>query len=171
MPHQQLENVRVLVVDDQSSLHDDFYALLSPPEQDSDEFLECESLLFGLEAEPRDTTPNFELRSAFQGLEAIRIVQTSTDKNQPFALVFLDVRMPPGIDGVATLGKLWEIDPRLEVVLCSAFSDLTPEEIRAMFPNTDQLEFIPKPFDPEEIRTAARIKVERWNTRNAQGVS
>ena len=114
------ENRRVLFVDDMPSIHEDFRKILCPQvaniDLDADEVL-----LFG--AQKNADSPRFEMDSAFQGAEALDKVQASLQSGAPYAMAFVDMRMPPGWDGVETVERLWQADPRLQVVFCTAFSD------------------------------------------------
>jgi CheY-like chemotaxis protein len=107
--------------------------------------------------------PVFELTSASQGAEALAKVRKSLEDNAPFALVFVDVRMPPGWDGIETLDHLWKEDPRLQAVLCSAYSDYSWEGISDRLGQTDRLLILKKPFDFVEVRQMACAVVEKWN--------
>ena len=89
---------------------------------------EDEAALFG------DTTvkfqlPMFEIDSAYQGQEGLDLIEKSLLENRPYALAFVDVRMPPGWDGVETTCKIWEKYPDLQVVICTAYSDYSWEEM------------------------------------------
>jgi DNA-binding LytR/AlgR family response regulator len=64
-----------------------------------------------------------------QGQEGWERVQQAIEKNQPYAVAFVDIRMPPGWDGVETTQKLWEVDPCLQVVICTAYSDYSWDEL------------------------------------------
>src|ERR1700678_157222 len=113
-------NRRVLLVDDLPSIHEDFRKILCPPAAAADLDAE-EALLFG---KPISTTSvRFEMDSAFQGVEALEKVRASLLADSPYAMAFLDMRMPPGWDGVETAERLWKADPRLQIVFCTAFSD------------------------------------------------
>ncbi len=157
-----LENRRILIVDDNTAIHDDFNKILGATESSSD--LDAhEAALFG---EASSTTPSsvpdFELKSAFQGRDAINMVQDATEIGTPFALAFVDMRMPPGIDGLETIRGIWEIDSRLHVVICSAYSDYTSGQILEELGQTDRLLILKKPFEPDEVRLAAVTMTRKW---------
>src|SRR6185503_19326859 len=80
-----------------------------------------------------------------------------------FATAFVDVRMPPGMDGLQTIKRLWQVDPDLQVVICTAFSDYSFEQIIQELGNTDRLLILKKPFDPVEVRQLAGALSEKWN--------
>ena len=83
--------------------------------------------------------------------------------NQPYALVFMDVRMPPGWDGVETTGRLWQADPELQVVICTAYSDYSLEETLTKLGNSDRLLILKKPYDNAEVLQLANALTEKWS--------
>ncbi len=114
-------NRRVLIVDDTASIHADFAKILSPATVEDDSLGQTENLLFGT----LSTTPaqHFELDSAFQGREALDKLEAALANDRPYAMAFIDMRMPPGWDGLETIERLWQVDPKLQVALCTAYSD------------------------------------------------
>src|SRR5690606_4021914 len=104
----------------------------------------------------------FELTSAYQGEEALDLVRNARDQGEPFALAFVDVRMPPGLDGVATTERLLEQDPDINIVICSAYSEHSWEEIAATIGKTDRVLILKKPFDTIEVRQLAHALRKRW---------
>jgi two-component system NtrC family sensor kinase len=154
-------NRRILVIDDHRAIHEDFRKILAPPARASAEFHDLESELFD-EADSAPGPTLFELTSAYQGKEGCDLAQTAEDEGRPFALAFVDVRMPPGWDGVETIARLWEISPRLQVVICTAYSDYSRDEIIARLGKSDRLLILRKPFDPVEIQRLACELVEKW---------
>jgi CheY-like chemotaxis protein len=122
-------------------------------------------LLGGAPESPRP--PVFELTSAYQDVEALAKVRKGLAEGAPFALAFIDMRMPPGWDGVETLARLWQEDPHLQAVICSACSDFSWESVSARFGQTERLLILKKPFDAIEVRQMACALVEMWNHRTA----
>src|ERR1043166_9049093 len=106
-------NRRVLVIDDNRAIHDDFRKILGEPETST--LQAAEAQLFG-----RQAPVPFQIDSAYQGQEALAMVQTSLAEKQPYAMAFLDVRMPPGWDGIETARRIWAVYPDLQVVICTA---------------------------------------------------
>jgi diguanylate cyclase (GGDEF)-like protein/PAS domain S-box-containing protein len=153
------ENRRVLFVDDMPSIHEDFRKILCPAMANIDLDAE-EALLFGSKA----TAPSlrFEMDSAYQGAEALAKVQASLGSNAPYAMAFLDMRMPPGWDGVETVERLWEADPRLQIVFCTAYSDYSWKEILQRLEVRDRLLILKKPFDPIEVYQFANALTTKW---------
>lgn len=158
-------NRRILVVDDNEDIHEDFRRILQPP-VDTTELDSLEAMLLG-EAPATPKPPTFELTSAYQGAEALAKVRAALDAGTPYALAFIDMRMPPGWDGVETLSRIWQEDPRLQAVICSAFSDFSWESVSARFGQTDRLLILKKPFDAVEIRQMACALAEKWTHRTA----
>jgi signal transduction histidine kinase len=166
MTHER--NQRILVVDDNPSIHDDFKKVLQSGGGVSRALADMEAALFGAapaQAEGAATAgvPQYEITSARQGDEALALVRASMQEGKPFALAFLDVRMPPGWDGVETLERLWQVDPNLQAVICTAFSDYTWGETVARLGQSDRLLVLKKPFDAIEVCQMASALVEKWN--------
>jgi signal transduction histidine kinase len=150
---------RVLVVDDNRAIHQDFLKILSPPPTGS-RLAAMEAELFGEEA-PSET-PGFEVDSAYQGEEGIARVREALRAGRPYAVAFVDIRMPPGLDGVETTARLWEEDPDLQVVLCSAYTDYSWEEVMQRLGLSQRLLILRKPFDTIEARQMAHALAEKW---------
>ena len=104
----QAGNRRILIVDDNPAIHEDFRKVLGASMPAVEGLAELEAALFGEAGAPAATT-TFEMDSAFQGQEALKLVTTAQEKNRPYAMAFLDVRMPPGWDGIETAGRIWEL--------------------------------------------------------------
>ncbi|HEY5568328.1 MAG TPA: EAL domain-containing protein [Gammaproteobacteria bacterium] len=153
-------NRRVLVVDDNRSIHEDFRKTLGQGEGSHDELAALDEALFGERAAVNADV--FELTSAFQGEEALELVERARAEGQPYALAFVDVRMPPGLDGIATTGRLLEQDPEINIVICSAYSDHGWDEMTEMIGNTDRVLILKKPFDTIEVRQLAHALRRRW---------
>ena len=151
---------RVLIVDDTPSVHQDFRRLLSNPEGKSS-LDELGATLFGTPP-PRPRGHSFEVDSAFQGKEGIECVGTALKEGRPYAVAFVDIRMPPGMDGVETTERLWREDPDLQVVLCSAYSDYSWEQVAQRLGISQRLLILHKPFNNLEVRQMAHALVEKW---------
>jgi two-component system, sensor histidine kinase and response regulator len=154
-------NRRVLLVDDNQALHADFRKILVvDPSVNALDSLETD--LFG--APPTSShRVSFSVASAFQGAEALQMVQDSVARGERFAMAFVDVRMPPGMDGIETTQRLWQIDPDLQIVICTAYSDYSWEEMTAKLGQTDRLVLLKKPFDNLEVLQLAHALTEKWN--------
>ncbi len=100
--------------------------------------------------------------SAFQGEEALLLARTARQQGRPYALAFVDIRMPPGIDGVETTSRLWKEDPDIQVVICSAYADYSWEEMMQRLGLSQRLLILRKPFDGIEVRQLAFALTEKW---------
>ena len=138
-------NQRILLVDDNPSIHEDFRRVLTP-EAFSTDIDSDAAALFGAPAQAPVVASGFELTSALQGQEACALTAAAIAAGQPYALAFVDMQMPPGWDGLVTIGKLWEIDPELNVVICTAHSDRSWEEIQTALPVPERWLVLKKPF-------------------------
>src|ERR1700674_1969436 len=152
---------RVLVVDDNRAIHEDFLKILGGHAGGSTELLAAERLLLGEEAAsaPR---PTFQIDTALQGEEGVGRVRQAVKEEQPSAMAFIDMRMPPGWDGLETIQRLWELDPHVQVVICSAHSDYDWTEVIARLDHSDKLLVIKKPFEPIEVLQCANALTRKW---------
>ncbi|MDF3058331.1 MAG: sensor hybrid histidine kinase [Rariglobus sp.] len=155
------KNVRVLIVDDNRSIHGDFMKILCSRDQAS-ESESMETALFGEATEERQAV-NFEVNSAYQGQEALALVEKALEENHPYAMAFMDVRMPPGWDGIEATAKIWEIDPAVQIVICTAYSDYSWDEMIQKLGHSDKLLILKKPFDNVEALQLAIALTEKWN--------
>jgi CheY-like chemotaxis protein len=154
-------NNRILVVDDNEAIHDDFNKILVAKDQSSGEVDALAADLFG-DSKPKGPTTEFLPVHAMQGQEALDLVLQSLAANKPFALAFVDVRMPPGWNGVETVEKIWQHDEEIEIVLCTAYSDFSWEEIAGRLAHPERLLILRKPFDPLEVRQLAYGLTAKW---------
>ncbi|SDT47666.1 putative bifunctional diguanylate cyclase/phosphodiesterase [Pseudomonas granadensis] len=152
-------NRRILIIDDTPAIHDDFRKILAPRAQDEVELQQLEQTLFGDAQAPHLT---FELDSAYQGQDALTLVERALHAGNPYALAFIDMRMPPGWDGLETIEQLWRVDPNLQIALCTAFSDYSWEAMAERLEFGDQLLILKKPFDSLEIRQMANALTWKW---------
>ena len=118
---------RILVVDDNQAIHEDFRKILGG-DAVRDDFEEEDAAFFGTPA-PAPEKTTFDLDFASQGLEALDLVAAAAREGRRYSVVFMDVRMPPGLDGIETTARLWEIDRDLQLVICTAYSDYSWEEM------------------------------------------
>jgi PAS domain S-box-containing protein len=158
------KNRRILIIDDNEEIHNDFRRILSAKDAPS-ELDDIEAELFP--DVPSRTPVTFELAGAHQGAEGLSMVRRARERGAPFAMAFTDVRMPPGWDGIETLSHIWQEDPNLQAVICSAYSDYSWGDIVARIGQTDNLLILSKPFDPIEVRQMAFALTEKWNQRRA----
>jgi diguanylate cyclase (GGDEF)-like protein len=93
---------------------------------------------------------------------AVAAVRDAVAADSPFAVVFLDMRMPPGPDGVWAAARIRELDPAIEIVLCTAYSDVDPARIGTLVPPEEKLSYLQKPFHPHEIRQMTISLASKW---------
>jgi signal transduction histidine kinase len=155
------KNRRVLVIDDNRSIHDDFRKILSPATATGAALEAEETAAFGCPAAAL-MHAQFELDSAYQGQEGVLLVKKALEAGRPYAMAFVDVRMPPGWDGVETTQRIWAIDPDIQIVLCTAYSDYSWNEVFEKIGDCDGLVILKKPFDSVEAIQLAHALTEKW---------
>jgi len=150
---------RILIIDDTPAIHLDFRKIL---EKDDASPLDGPAAeLFGDAPEPSRRS-GFLLDSAYQGEEAVGLVSRALAEGRPYAFAMVDVRMPPGWDGIETTAHLWVADPNLQVVICTAYSDYSWEEMIARLGETDSLVILKKPFEAVEVLQLAHALTKKW---------
>jgi CheY-like chemotaxis protein len=123
---------RILVVDDNPAIHEDFRKILvGPAVEGAAALASSEAALFGMVSDTPSARALFRIDSAFQGEEGLARVRAALEKHEPYAMAFIDMRMPLGWDGIETMARIWEHDPAMQIVLCTAYSDYSWEEILA----------------------------------------
>lgn len=156
----------ILLVDDNESIHEDIESILSASQNDRGEKLkDIEDELFGTSPNYRSEATEqvkYEIDHAYQGEKAVEMVASAEKSGNPYSLVFMDVRMPPGMDGIQTIEKIWKNYPYTEMVICTAYSDYSWEEIIQNLGNTDKLLFIKKPFDATALKQMALTLTTKW---------
>lgn len=160
MPH----SPRILIVDDEQNVLDAYRQVLSNPQAvngNTNRIEELESKLFQTTPSSQ-SLPTFELRLCRQGEEALAAVHESISQASPFAVAFVDVRMPPGKDGVWTAAEIRKLDPWINIVIVTAFSDLSPAEINQQVQPPDRLLYMQKPFHTHEIQQFALALSAKW---------
>jgi signal transduction histidine kinase len=155
-------NRRILVIDDNEAIHDDFRKILAA-DVNPGALIESRAAFFGVESSAADDSPTFEIDVAFQGQEALEKVRKSLRDNRPYAMAYVDVRMPPGWDGIETTQHIWSEDPNLLVVICTAYSDYSWHEMVERLRNADRWLLLKKPFDNIEVRQLACSLTEKWH--------
>ncbi|HEX4342474.1 MAG TPA: response regulator, partial [Verrucomicrobiae bacterium] len=141
--------------------HDDFRKILGTQTSAQSRLANVEQALFGGPAKPTDRM-GFRIESAHQGKEALEMVEKSVTDGDPYVLVFMDVRMPPGWDGVETLEHIWKVAPDLQAVICTAYSDYSWDDMTRKFGRKDNLLILKKPFETVEVLQMANALVEKW---------
>nr|WP_319491976.1 EAL domain-containing protein [uncultured Desulfobacter sp.] len=160
---EQKSSYRIIVIDDNAAIHNDFQKILGKSSEIDSELEDMESLLFDTQTDKaQDRRVNFEIEYAFQGHDGLDIVQAAQASDNPFALAFVDGRMPPGWDGIETISHLWQAAPDLQVVLCTAYADYSWAEIQKVLGESDSLLILKKPFDNVEVLQMAHALTRKW---------
>src|SRR6202795_338308 len=158
-----LANRRILIIDDNSSIHLDFRKVLGAQAEHSTQAAldVLEANLFG-EAVVAAVRPNFDIDSAHQGQEGVAMVHQALVEGRPYAMAFVDMRMPPGWDGLKTIERLWAIDPDVQVVVCSAHTDYDWTEVVQRLGHSEKLLVLRKPAEPIEVMQCATALCRKW---------
>ena len=154
------QNRRILVIDDNPAIHEDFKKIFSQ-EAESNDLAEDNALMFG-KSKPKSESSAFEIDSALQGAEGLALIEKGLKEGRPHAVAFVDVRMPPGWDGIETITRIWQIDPHLQIVICTAYSDHSWAEMTARLGISDRIVILKKPFDNVEVIQLAHALAEKW---------
>jgi len=157
----KIVNRRVLIVDDNESIHDDFQQILAGSPKDHRSFADCKQAILGSTPAPTRIPP-FELQSAYQGQDGLQLVSQANQQGRPFSIAFVDGRMPPGWDGVETAARILAVDPNIQIVLCTAFSDHSLADILERFGTNDRVMMLQKPFDVVATCLLAVSLSEKW---------
>jgi diguanylate cyclase (GGDEF)-like protein len=156
------QDLRIIVIDDNPAIHQDFIKVLSIKEH-SQVFKELDEQLFGKSSqEHRNLLPHFQIDTAEQGREGVEKIKVALEEEKPYALAFVDIRMPPGWDGLETIIRMWEIDKDIQVVICTAYSDYSWEETIQKLGMSDNLLVLKKPFDKIAVRQLACALTRKW---------
>jgi diguanylate cyclase (GGDEF)-like protein len=152
---------KIIVIDDNPDIHHDFIKILTT--QGSMHALDVlHDKMFGKKEDETSLLPKFSIDTASQGQEGLEYVKTAFEKNTPYSLAFVDIRMPPGWDGIETIKHIWEIDKDIQIVICTAYSDYTWEETVEHLGKKDNLLILKKPFDNISVRQLACALTKKW---------
>jgi diguanylate cyclase (GGDEF)-like protein len=155
---------RILVIDDNPAIHQDYRKILVADGKALTS--EAEAGLFG-EQQPDTARPRFDMDSAMQGRDGVELARAALAEGRPYSVAFVDMRMPPGWDGLETVEQLWKIDPDVQVVICSAYTDYDWLELLARIGHSDKLIVVKKPFEPIEILQCASALTQKWQNARA----
>jgi two-component system cell cycle sensor histidine kinase/response regulator CckA len=159
-------NNRILVIDDNPSIHEDIRNILSGQDGTNPALATTKAMLFD-EPAPESKPTEFEIVSAYQGEEGLLKVQEAVNSGRPYAMAFVDVRMPPGWDGVETITRIWKNHPDLQIVICTAYSDYSWESMVRQIGKSDSLVILKKPFDNIEVLQLAHALTQKWTLSHA----
>lgn len=147
------------------AIHQDFRKILLKEKNSALEGLdELHALLFDQLAEEATVLPFFEINSAYQGQEALTFIKEACAVNKPYAVAFVDVIMPPGEDGIETIRHIWQEDPEIQTIICTAYTIYSWEDIvKRLGGGSDRLFILKKPFETTEIIELASLLTKKWN--------
>lgn len=153
---------RILAVDDEEGVIEAYQIAFGGSEaHEIPQLSELKDALFGCTT----ATPNdeeFDLHCYHQGDEAVEAVRQSVKTRHRFSVALIDMRMPPGIDGVTTAEQIREIDPDINIVIVTGFSDITPSQISERVPPIDKLLYCQKPVQAVELTQLAHSLTAKW---------
>src|SRR4030081_3942521 len=156
-------NRRILIIDDNEEIHGDFRKVIGDGGDDAVALAAAELALLGeTHHSAAGVREGFDIDSAYQGREGVDRVRQALSEGRPYAMAFVDMRMPPGWDGLETIERLWVIDPDVQVVICSAHSDYDWTEVVARLDNSDKLLVVKKPFEAIEVLQCANALTRKW---------
>lgn len=162
----EIHRPRILVVDDEENIHQAIRQVLVPESgrrSVRDGLRNLAATLFATSGSEGDAAL-YDLAFCRQGEAAVAAVADSIEKNSRFAMVFLDMRMPPGRDGLWTARSIRELDDMVNILIMTAFSDVDPAQIAAEVKPADKLLYLQKPLRPPEIRQFAAALASKWRT-------
>ncbi len=151
---------RILVIDDNPAIYEDFCKVLCPGTKPSKALLALTSELFD-EAPQTNEVTSYRIEYAQRGQDGARMVHAGLEQNDPYVIAFVDMRMPNGWNGLETISNLWQADSRLQVVLCTAYSDYSWQEIRERLSTRDRFLILKKPFDNIEVQQMVETMINR----------
>ena len=157
----EIINRRILVIDDNQAIHADFQKILDGSPGTFQKLAEMESALFD-EAPSTTDFGGFEVDCADQGQSGLAMVEKALEEGRPYGMAFVDMRMPPGWGGVETIEHIWQVDPSIQIVICTAFSDHAWDEVIQRLGMSDQLLVLRKPFDAIEVQQLANALTRKW---------
>ena len=163
-PSEGLRAVRILIVDDEPAMHDSYRHCFEPVVTNHDALSDMAVELFGDASVPvaEPAGAAFDTVHCNQGLDAVAAVEDAIADGNPFAVAFIDVRMPPGIDGKETATRIRALDPNINLVIVTGFSDFSPIEISKAAGPVDKIFYIAKPFEIAEVVQTATALAHRW---------
>lgn len=156
---------RVLVVDDDALLIGEYVRCLGEdfePDNATTTLGDLEKVLFGEETDERGAV-RFDVQTRTQGDYAVEAVEDAMREGCPFAIVFLDIRMPPGIDGIEAAQRIRKLDPNVNIVIVTGSLSPEPENLGVQIPPADRVFFFKKPFHAVECRQLAAALCGKWH--------
>jgi len=159
-------NTRILIIDDDKNIWKSYQSILNKTQAKSSDVNRLEDLLLQGSTEPKKASTqnnsSYDLSFAQQGEEGFLTLKTAHAQGKPFSLAFVDIRMPPGWDGVKTARAIRDIDSEIEIVIVTAYADISRHEMIEQIGQPEKLLFLRKPFDTEELSQIALQLTEKW---------
>ncbi len=159
---QTTKELRILIIDDNLAIHGDFIKILTSNSSGEAALAMFEKQVFDKESVTRSSLPEFEINTASQGQEGIDKIKVAITEKNPYALAFVDIRMPPGMDGIETTKEIWRLDPDIQIVICTAYSDYSWEETIEQLGQRENLLILKKPFDSVAVRQLSCALTKKW---------
>lgn len=156
---------RILAVDDDALIIGEYLHCLGSnfePDAATTTLGDLEKVLFGDETDQKGAA-KFEVHTRKQGAAGVDAVAEAVRDGNPFAIVFLDIRMPPGIDGVEAARQIRKVDPNVNIVLVTGSLSPEPENLGREIPPSDRIFFFKKPFHAVECRQLAAALCGKWH--------
>ena len=166
MTNEETLTNRILVVDDDAMLIGEYLRCLGSdfePDLATTTLGDLEKVLFGEETDEKGAA-KFDVQSRSQGNTAVEAVRDAVKVGNPFSIVFLDIRMPPGIDGIEAARRIRELDPNVNIVIVTGSLSPEPEDLGAEIPPADRIFFFKKPFHAVECRQLAAALCGKWHS-------
>lgn len=155
------KNVKILIIDDNPAIYSDFIEIFTTRESNNDIQLHTQQKIFGNE-HPPPGLPAFRLVSATKGQEGIEKIQEAIAEEDPYTLVFVDIELSPKGDGIQTAKKIWHLDPTIQIVICTDYSNYTSEETLQKLEQQHNLLILKKPFDSISVRQLSWALIKQW---------
>jgi two-component system, NtrC family, sensor kinase len=146
------ENTSILVVDDDAAVREAYKEILALRQMN--QLSEGDQLFGDGEKKTKHIPTIYQIEEAKDGIQAIQKVRDTAAKGRRFAAAFVDMKMP-GMNGAETAREIWRIDPCINIMIVTAYSDVAPDEMVEAAGRED-LFYLRKPFNPQEIRQCAR---------------
>jgi CheY-like chemotaxis protein len=151
---------RILIIDDNPTVHDAFNEILHR-EPTNEKLEQEEAFMFGPASQPRVLKPAYQTDHALSGAEGVEKVRQAMAADAPYQVAFVDIRMP-GMDGVETIERMWQLDPHVQTVICTAYADYRWEDLAKRLGQTDRLLVLKKPFHDIEVMQLASTLARKW---------
>ena len=151
-------NRRVLVIDDQESIHFAFRTIFRSMGDTASSDQQTPASLTDQQEQI-----GYRVDFASSGNEGVQKACQANADNDPYALAFVDMKMDPGPDGIETIRRIWNDCPETQIVICTAMVDFSWPVLMDELGESDQLLVLKKPFDTAEVLQLAFALTEKWN--------